>query len=166
MTLITKGDPEIFSSAILNIIVYFPGFVDLYKICAFFVIFWHLNELKLVRALWHNHLGVQLLTLHYAMQLLLAVQKYLYLIFDHYMMNVKKIFSKVFIFTKSIMYMNLEKFHMKIILSNNKYKSFNSSEEIKTELIGNTLSLMVVFKVQSMIEWVFLSLYFAVNLFH
>jgi hypothetical protein len=68
------------------------------------------------------------------------------------MMNVKKIFSKVFIFTKSIMYMNLEKFHMKIILSNNKYKSFNSSEEIKTELIGNTLSLMVVFKVQSMIE--------------
>jgi hypothetical protein len=36
--------------------------------------------------------------------------------------------------------MNLEKVHMKTILSNNKYKTFNCSEEIKTELIGDTLS--------------------------
>ncbi len=61
--------------------------------------------------------------------------------------------------------MNLEKVDMKTILSNNKYKTFNCSEEIKTSLIGNTLSLMIVFKVQPMIEWVFLSLYFTVNLF-
>ena len=37
------------------------------------------------------------------------------------------------------MYINLEKVHMKTILSNNKYKTFNCSEEIKTSLIGNLL---------------------------
>ncbi len=36
--------------------------------------------------------------------------------------------------------MNLEKVSMKTILSNNKYKTFNCSEEIKTQLIGSTLS--------------------------
>jgi hypothetical protein len=35
--------------------------------------------------------------------------------------------------------MNLEKVDIKTILSNNKYKTFNCSEEIKTELIGNLL---------------------------
>ncbi len=64
------------------------------------------------------------------------------------------------------MYINLEKVHMKNILSNNKYKTFNCSEEIKTSLIGNLLvTHFLEFKVQPMIEWVFLSLYFAVNLF-
>jgi hypothetical protein len=38
------------------------------------------------------------------------------------------------------MYINLEKVHIKTILSNNKYKTFNCSEEIKTEIIGHTLS--------------------------
>ncbi len=38
------------------------------------------------------------------------------------------------------MYINLEKVDMKTILSNNKYKTFNCSEEIKTQLIGHTLS--------------------------
>ncbi len=38
------------------------------------------------------------------------------------------------------MYMNLEKVDIKSILSNNKYKTLNCSEEIKTELIGDTLS--------------------------
>jgi hypothetical protein len=36
--------------------------------------------------------------------------------------------------------MNLEKVDIKTILSNNKYKTFNCSEEIKSEPIGSTLS--------------------------
>jgi hypothetical protein len=38
------------------------------------------------------------------------------------------------------LYMNLEKVDIKTILSKNKYKTFNCSEEIKTSLIDNTLS--------------------------
>jgi hypothetical protein len=37
------------------------------------------------------------------------------------------------------MYINLEKVDMKTILSNNKYKTYNCSEEIRTQLIGHTL---------------------------
>jgi hypothetical protein len=38
------------------------------------------------------------------------------------------------------LYINLEKIHIKTVLSNDKYKTFNCTEEIKTSLIGHTLS--------------------------